>query len=564
MTSLKTFVLQRLALIPVTIFFMVTMIFFILRVVPGRNPIRAINPQLPLDKVEEISALLGLNRPILDQYFNFLERILNLDFGVSFKSGTVILDELVPRFAATIELTLVAVLIGMPLGIYVGTYSGRWRETRRDHLLRIYSIAVFAVPIFLFGIYIQYIFGIILQVDGVGWISPNLRTSGGVSGVINAVTGIYLIDSLFFSGIVGGEVIFFLIGILLLVSGMLGWFYLKRNEIKELISNQLTSFIVTLIALSIIGVILFEILESVQIFELIIVILVFFIGVLAWLMAYKNQSKLHSFSEPRNILLAFVFFISIVYFLLYQGIFHPISEIIFRYTEFSIDNLISEFISFIPGLLFFPFQVLIFLIGILIWPLTLKAFSQNSRKFMKKTWLLGLIISLLPLILYLWESWYDPRFEVSAADVPVTGFYLFTDVIVHLLLPGFALALLISGVVSRVVRTNMIVAMNEAYIDASRARGIAEKKIVYNYAQKNATIPAIPLFGTQFALLLAGALLTETTFSYRGLGFYLFQAIQSQDFPQIEAAIVFLTFSVAIVSFFTDLLYASLDPRVRL
>ena len=113
-------------------------------------------------------------------------------------------------------------------------------------------------------------------------------------------------------------------------------------------------------------------------------------------------------------------------------------------------------------------------------------------------------------------------------------------------------------------RIRGFVAMNEAYIDASRARGIAEKKIVYNYAQKNATIPAIPLFGTQFALLLAGALLTETTFSYRGLGFYLFQAIQAQDFPQIEAAIVFLTFSVAIVSFFTDLLYASLDPRVRL
>ena len=134
----------------------------------------------------------------------------------------------------------------------------------------------------------------------------------------------------------------------------------------------------------------------------------------------------------------------------------------------------------------------------------------------------------------------------------------------HLLLPGFALGMLISSIVSRVIRTNMIITMNESYIDSSRARGIPERKITYNYAMKNATVPTIPLLGLQFALLLSGAILTETTFSFPGLGYYLFQALQAKDFTEIQGALIFLSMNVAIISFITDLVYAFMDPRVRL
>ncbi|MHA2104145.1 MAG: ABC transporter permease [Candidatus Hodarchaeales archaeon] len=486
MTSLRTFVLQRLALIPITVYFMVTVIFIILRVLPGTNPIRAINPRLPLAQVEAISENLGLNKPIFEQYLDYLGKIINLDFGRSFNSNTIILEELLPRFAATIELTLVAILIGIPLGIFLGTYAGRWRETRRDHLLRIYSIAVFAIPIFLFGIYLQVIFGVLIRHEGAGWIAPNLRTSGGVSAAINETTGIYFIDALFFSGPGGWEVILLIIGIMLFITGLAVW--VNKNR--------------------------------------------------------KNNEK--SWIEPRNLTLAFLIYTIIVLFFINES------------TVLATLNLP------LPGLIYLIIQVTLFFTGILMWPLSLTGLSKDSKSKIKRAWKYGLFIILLPSVFYFWDSFYVPAFRVTSSIEPVTGYRLFIDVFEHLLLPGLALGLLLSGVISRVVRTNMIVAMNEAYVDASRARGIRENRIVYNYALKNATIPAVPLFGLQFALLLAGAILTETTFSYQGLGLYLFTAINSTDFPQIQGAIIFLSFSVAIVSFFTDLLYASLDSRVRL
>ena len=81
---------------------------------------------------------------------------------------------------------------------------------------------------------------------------------------------------------------------------------------------------------------------------------------------------------------------------------------------------------------------------------------------------------------------------------------------------------------------------------------------------KNATIPSIPIIGLQFAILLGGAILTETTFSYFGLGLYLYNAIVSKDYPQIQAAVILFSICVAIVSFISDIIYASIDKRVRL
>lgn len=500
MPSLRTFVLQRILLVPVTVFIMITVVFVLLRVLPGSDPVRAINPQIPANVANAITENLGLNKPLLDQYIDFIFRIINMDFGRSFQTSTNVLDLLIPRFAATVELSLVAVSIGIPLGIYVGSYSGRWRETKRDHVLRIYSIAFFALPIFLFGIYMQNIFGIISYRNNKGWIPPNLRATGGVASAIHKVTGIWSIDTLLFSGPQGWENIFYLIGIGLLFSSIIFFIYKKNKE--EIEKNNFSDYKYIIVA-----------------FLTYSLILWYYIG-------FKN-----------NLLI---------------GIDIPMGRSL----------PILDLYYAIPALFRVPIDIFFTLLAIGIWPLCLGFCSKDFQSKVKKGWAIGIPLALIPTIFYFWDAWTVPRYTVN--NNLVTGLDLFKDVFSHLLLPGLALGLLVSAVVSRIVRTNMIVAMNDAYIDASRARGISDRHISYNYALKNATVPAVPLIGLQFALLLAGAVLTETVFSYQGLGLFLFDAIQLQDYPNIQGAIIFFSFAVAIVSFFTDLLYAILDPRVRL
>jgi peptide/nickel transport system permease protein len=155
-----------------------------------------------------------------------------------------------------------------------------------------------------------------------------------------------------------------------------------------------------------------------------------------------------------------------------------------------------------------------------------------------------------------------------------TGFYLidtlligdfgaFTDVLVHLLLPSLTLGIVISGVFVRLTRSNMLDVLKTDYVLAARARGIPERKVVYRHALKNALIPVLTMMGLQFALLLAGAILTESTFSWPGMGRLLVQRIYLRDYPTIQGVIVVYAFMVSIISLVVDLIYALIDPRVK-
>jgi peptide/nickel transport system permease protein len=110
----------------------------------------------------------------------------------------------------------------------------------------------------------------------------------------------------------------------------------------------------------------------------------------------------------------------------------------------------------------------------------------------------------------------------------------------------------------------MLDVLKSDFVLASRARGVPERTVVYRHALKNALIPIITMLGLQFSALLAGAILTETTFSWPGMGRLLLERIYLRDYPTIQGIIVVYALIVSLVSLIVDVLYAIIDPRVKL
>ncbi len=139
----------------------------------------------------------------------------------------------------------------------------------------------------------------------------------------------------------------------------------------------------------------------------------------------------------------------------------------------------------------------------------------------------------------------------------------FGSVLSHLVLPVLTLGLILSGVFVRLTRINVIETLQADYIDAARARGIRERVVVYSHALRNAMIPVVTLIGLQVAILLAGAVLTETVFSWPGMGQYLVQRISSRDYTAVQSVITIFALLVAMISLAMDIVYSLVDPRVR-
>ncbi|MGD0450467.1 MAG: ABC transporter permease [Candidatus Bathyarchaeia archaeon] len=134
----------------------------------------------------------------------------------------------------------------------------------------------------------------------------------------------------------------------------------------------------------------------------------------------------------------------------------------------------------------------------------------------------------------------------------------------YLLLPSLTLGLVLSGIFVRLTRTNMFETMRLDFVTAAKARGLKDETVTYGYALRNAFLPVLTMTGLQFALLLGGAILTETTFSWPGLGTYLVSRINFRDYTAIQGTVVVFGIFVSLVSLAVDLLYAYLDPRIRL
>ena len=155
-----------------------------------------------------------------------------------------------------------------------------------------------------------------------------------------------------------------------------------------------------------------------------------------------------------------------------------------------------------------------------------------------------------------------------------TGFYLLDSlldgdfssswiVIRHMILPTLTLGLALIGVFIRLTRSNMIEILQEDYITASRARGVPEKRVVYRHALRNSFIPIMTFIGLQVAVMLGGTILTETTFSWDGMGKLIRDGIALRDFTVVQGAVTVFAVIVGVISTLTDILYAFIDPRVR-
>ena len=137
------------------------------------------------------------------------------------------------------------------------------------------------------------------------------------------------------------------------------------------------------------------------------------------------------------------------------------------------------------------------------------------------------------------------------------------DVLEHAVLPAVALGLLTAGIFLRLVRTNVIGTLGTEYVDAARSRGVSEYRLVRKHAYRPALIPIITVIGLQIAVLLGGAVLTETTFEWKGLGFQLAQYLTARDYVAVQGIVALLAVIVAITNFVVDVLAALIDPRVR-
>ena len=139
----------------------------------------------------------------------------------------------------------------------------------------------------------------------------------------------------------------------------------------------------------------------------------------------------------------------------------------------------------------------------------------------------------------------------------------FVNALSHLILPAMTLALYISGIISRITRSSLLEVLNQDYMRTARSKGLRERYIIGFHGMRNASIPIITVIGLSYGNLLVGSILIESIFAYPGIGFYMFRASTSQDFPAIMGVSLLFAFIYVGVNFVVDILYFFLDPRIR-
>jgi len=342
--TLRTYIISRILLTIPMIFILLTTVFLIMRVLPG-DPVL-----LHFEKIENPAAMeamrirLGLDKPLLFQYFDYIIGLFRGDLGKSMYDYSSVSQQIFSAFPATLELAICSMLIAILVGLFLGVESSKSYNTPKDHLIRVFGIVTYAIPVFLLGMVLQLIFGVGLHWLPVGGRTyPGLEPNGLQVGGFHFATGLYTFDSI-----------------------------LEGNIVKLVTSLK------------------------------------------------------------------------------------------------------------------------------------------------------------------------------------------------YLLLPSLTLGLILCGIFIRLTRSNMFETLRLDFVTAAKARGLKETTVTYGYALRNAFLPVLTMMGLQFALLLGGAVLTETTFSWPGLGRYLVDRINFRDYTAIQGVVVVFGIFVAIVSLAVDLLYAYLDPRIRL
>ncbi len=335
--SLRRYLLTRVALVIPMIFILLTLVFLLMRVAPGNPIVAALGGHLTQAQLAVRERAAGYDRPLIVQYGDYLGQVLTGHFGTTLTDQRPVTQVIAQNGAATLELTVAAMIVAVGVGIPLGMLAGRMRDTWVDALARIFGIFIYAVPVFFLGLLAQEFFGHIL-----GWLPTSSEASVIVQAELQPHTNILLIDAV--------------------IDGQWG-------------------------------------------------------------------------------------------------------------------------------------------------------------------------------------------------DIP--------DLLAHLALPAITLGLVISGVVIRLVRVNVIQTMKGDYIEAARARGLRERDVVVHHAFKNALVPIVTVTGLQAALLLSGAVLTEETFNWPGIGNELIYYLENRDYIAVQGIITVFALAVVVISLLIDLVNAWVDPRVR-
>ena len=342
--TLRTYIVSRILLTIPMIFILLTTVFLIMRVLPG-DPVllhfeKMENPAL----IAEMRIRLGLDKPLPVQYVDYLIGLFRGDLGKSMQDYSSVGQQVFSAFPATLELAIFSMAIAVLIGVLLGVESSKAYNSPKDHLIRVFGIVTYAIPVFFLGMILQMIFGVGLHWLPIGGRTYQTMVPTGLSiGSLHFSTGLYTVDSL-----------------------------LEGNIVK---------------------------------------------------------------------------------------------------------------------------------------------FGTSLK-------------------------------------------YLF--------LPSLTLGLALCGIFVRLTRSNMFETLRLDFVTAAKARGLKDSTVTYSYALRNAFLPVLTMMGLQFALLLGGAVLTETTFSWPGLGRYLIDRINFRDYTAIQGVVVVFGLFVSLVSLGIDLLYAYLDPRIRL
>ncbi|WP_110114312.1 ABC transporter permease [Bacillus sp. CGMCC 1.16541] len=330
-----SYIIRRILMLVPVLLGLSLVVFFMIRAIPG-NPAQVILGQLATkDAIEALTKELGLDQPWYIQYFNYLSGLLTGDLGDSLRTRTPISEEIWPYLAATIELSLVALLIAVVIGVNAGIISAWFQNSWFDYIAMLLALIGVSMPIFWLGLMEQWIFAIQLDL---------LPTAGReeVRNPVEAITHLYIVDTIL-------------------------------------------------------------------------------------------QGRMDQLGE----------------------------------------------------------------------------------------------------------------------------------VLQHLVLPSLALATIPMAIIARITRSSMLEVMRSDYIRTARAKGLRMFWVVYKHSLKNAVIPIITIIGLQLGLLLGGAILTETIFSWPGIGRYIYEAIGFRDYPVIQSGILLIAVIFVLINLIVDLLYAVIDPRIK-
>jgi peptide/nickel transport system permease protein len=189
-------------------------------------------------------------------------------------------------------------------------------------------------------------------------------------------------------------------------------------------------------------------------------------------------------------------------------------------------------------------------------------------------WLGLLLIYLFAITL----NWFPPSgrisIEAGLTFQPITGFYLLDailkldinllqDVLAHLILPALTLGTIPLAILARITRSSLLEVLSQDYIRTARAKGIPEHWVILRHGLKNALLPVVTIIGLQFGTLLGGAILTETIFSWPGIGSWIYEGILARDYPVVQGGVVVVSVIFVLINLLVDISYALFDPRIK-